>query len=913
MVITGVSGSGKSSLAFDTIFAEGQRRFLESLSSYARQFVEKMKKPEFDSIEGLSPSISVDQKNFHRNPRSTVGTVTEIYDFLRLLFAKLAIPYCHTCDREITPQSHQKIVERIMQLGKTKVFFYSPIVQGRKGEYRKEIDDLIKEGYLRVRIDGVLYDLDDDIKLEKNKRHTIEVLIDVVSLKGKESEKRVQEAVELSLKKSGGVLICETSEGKTLNFSETFSCPACGTSYSEISPRLFSFNSPYGACPHCQGIGTISYFNPELIIDDNSKSIREGTIKPWKNANHHQKTAEAILQNRGVNVDTPFGNLPEKIKHILLYGTKEHKNNKSAPKQSLNFEGIITLLEKWYDKTDSNEVRESLKQYISTSPCPSCKGKRLRKESLAIRFKGKSISDIASMSADRCLTFFNNLTLTSREAAIGNKILKEIISRLEFLKDVGLGYLTLDRPTPTLSGGEAQRIRLATQIGSSLTGITYVLDEPSIGLHPRDNKKLIRTLKKIKDAGNTVIVVEHDEETIRESDFIIDMGPGAGERGGEVICAGDIHTIINTEKSLTGKYLSGKCSIEVPNTRRKPSGFIELKGAKGNNLKNIDVKFPLGTFICVTGVSGSGKSTLIVDTFYKAIARKLHNYRGEVCDYTSIKGIEKINKIVEIDQTPIGRTPRSNPATYTGIFTSIREIFSLLPRSQTRGYTPARFSFNMGEGSCPKCKGQGVEKIEMHFLPDVFVTCEQCGGKRYNEETLDITYKGKNIAEVLEMTIEEALSFFHNIPHIRNKLQLMSEVGLEYIRLGQPATTLSGGEAQRIKLVKELSKKSTGKTIYILDEPTIGLHFEDTKKLLMVINRLVDKGNTVIVIEHNTDVIKSADYLIDLGPEGGDKGGEIVATGTPEEVARIEKSYTGRYLKKILERQKTYSGVLEQT
>jgi len=810
VVITGVSGSGKSSLAFDTIFAEGERRYIESLSAYARQFLEELDKPDVDSIEGLSPSVSVDQRTLQRNPRSTVGTITEIYDFLRLFFTRFAKPYCHRCEVEVSAQSFESMTERVLSLGEgTKVTIFSPIVQGRKGEYRKELEDLRRMGFLRVRVDGELMDLSQEIKLKKQKTHTIELLVDVISLRGAASRARVEESLGLALKYSKGVVRVEVDgkDKESMILSKEFACPKCGMSYPEVSPRLFSFNSPYGACPECQGIGVKSSFDPELILDED---------------------------------------------------------------------------------------------YIRTMPCPECGGARLKRESLNFRVNGKSIYDVSRMTVEGCEGFFRELKLSPREREIAGRIFKEIESRLGFLKDVGLGYLSLERSAPTLSGGEAQRVRLATQVGSKLVGVTYVLDEPSIGLHHRDNRKLIDTLKKLKSSGNSIIVVEHDEETIRSSDFIVDMGPGAGEKGGEVVAAGDIYSIVGEENSITGKYLSRELIIPLPKHRRKPKGFLKVVGAGENNLKDIDVSFPLGLFICVTGVSGSGKSTLVLDTLYSALASRLYKSKDKPGKHREIIGVDQIDKVANVDQSPIGRTPRSNPATYTGVFTPIRELFAMLPEARMRGYNPGRFSFNVKSGRCSACQGDGEVKIEMHFLPDVYVRCETCGGKRYNRETLEVKYKGKSIAEVLDMTVSEAFGFFENMPKIKARLEVLNAVGLGYIRLGQPATTLSGGEAQRIKLTRELSKRSTGRTLYILDEPTVGLHFDDVKRLLEVIHRLTDMGNTVIGIEHNMDVIKSADYVIDLGPEGGEEGGYIVACGTPEEITQVEGSYTGMFLKNVL-------------
>lgn len=907
VVVTGVSGSGKSSLAFDTIFAEGQRRYMESLSAYARQFVERIDKPDIDSIEGLSPSISVDQKTFQRNPRSTVGTITEIYDFLRLLFARVGKPHCYKCGGEISAQNLETMIERILSIGpEEKVSIYSPVVRGRKGEYKKELDELRKQGFLRVRIDGKFFDLEDEIHLEKQKKHTIELIVDVVVLHGNNLRKRIEDSLILALKRGRGVARVETESGKTITFSEKFACPTCGISYPEISPRLFSFNSPYGACPECQGLGVKSFFDPELVIESRDKSIDEGTIIPWRNSSYFRRIMEAVASHYKFSLKTPLKKLPLKIQNIILYGSGDEKisfyneRGRWIDEYRDTFSGAIGIISEWYNETQSDDVRDALSKYVRRVKCPSCNGSRLKKESLTVLVGEKSIHDIATMPVDECGRFFNGLELAGREREIGERILKEINSRLSFLKNVGLGYLTLDRTAPTLSGGEAQRIRLATQVGSKLTGITYVLDEPTIGLHPRDNKRLIHTLKSLRDSGNTIIVVEHDEETIRNADFIVDIGPGAGEKGGEIVAQGGIFDLIRNEGSLTGKYLSGELSISIPKVRRKPEGFMTIKGAAENNLKNLDVPFPLRVFTCVTGVSGSGKSTLAIDTLHNALCAKLYGSKEEVGKHTEIIEDGEINKVVNVDQSPIGRTPRSNPATYTGVFTPIRELFAMLPEAKMRGYKPGRFSFNVQNGRCGLCKGEGTVKIEMHFLPDVYVRCEQCGGKRFNSETLEVKYKEKSIADALDMTISEALEFFDKIPQIKPKLQVLHAVGLDYIRLGQPATTLSGGEAQRIKLAKELSRRSTGRTLYVLDEPTIGLHFDDVRKLLDVLQRLVDMGNTVVVIEHNLDVIKCADYIIDLGPEGGEEGGWVVAYGTPEEVSQVEGSYTGMFLKRAL-------------
>jgi len=906
-VITGISGSGKSSLAFDTIFAEGQRRYMESLSAYARQFVERIDKPDVDSIEGLSPSVSVDQRTLQRNPRSTVGTITEIYDFLRLFFARIGKPYCYRCGDEIVSQNLDEMTERVLALGSgERVSIFSPIIRGRKGEYKKEIEELRKQGFVRIRIDGKLFDLEDEIHLEKQKKHTIELLVDVIALGKEGSRDRVEDSLRLALKRSGGSARAETGSGRAITFSEKFACLRCGISYPEISPRLFSFNSPYGACPECQGLGIKSFFDPELVIDSWDKSIEEGAIVPWRNSTYFGRVIECVARHYNFSLKTPLRKLPPKIRNIILYGAGDEKIRFYRERGRWTdwywdtFPGVIGVISQWYRETESDEVREALEKYMRTVSCPVCGGSRLKRESLTVIVDGMSIYDIVKMTVNECIGFFDSLDLKGRQREIGERILKEIKSRLSFLKNVGLGYLTLERSAPTLSGGEAQRIRLATQVGSKLVGVIYVLDEPSIGLHPRDNQKLIGTLKALRDAGNTIIVVEHDEETMRSADFIVDMGPEAGERGGEVVAQGKVHDLIRNGRSLTGRYLSGELSIPVPKERRRPREFITIKGASGNNLKNVDVSFPVGVFTCVTGVSGSGKSTLVIDTLYNAISSKLYGSKEKPGSHREILGDGAIDKIANVDQSPIGRTPRSNPATYTGVFTHIRELFSMLTESRMRGYKPGRFSFNVESGRCSGCRGEGMVKIEMHFLPDVYVKCEQCEGKRYNPETLEVRYKGKSVSDVLDMTVSEAVGFFENVPHIKSKLEVLHAVGLDYIRLGQPATTLSGGEAQRIKLTKELSRRATGKTLYILDEPTIGLHFDDVRELLCVIHRLVDMGNTVIVIEHNLDVIKSADYIIDLGPEGGEEGGRIVAYGTPEEVSQIEGSYTGMFLKKVL-------------
>ncbi|MGB3729625.1 MAG: excinuclease ABC subunit UvrA [Thermodesulfobacteriota bacterium] len=906
VVITGVSGSGKSSLAFDTIFAEGQRRYMESLSAYARQFVEKIDKPDVDSIEGLSPSISVDQKTFQRNPRSTVGTITEIYDFLRLLFARIGKPYCHKCGVEISAQSLDKMVERVSSLGKgEKVSIYSPIVQGRKGEYRKELEDLRSEGYLRVRIDGDIYDLDDEITINKNKKHTIELLVDVAIIRSESMAERIRESLQIALKRSGGVAVVESNKGEKFTFSDKFACPECGMSYPEISPRLFSFNSPYGSCRECHGIGTTSFCDPELLIDTDL-SISEGAIVPWQNSSYFKQIIDNVSEYFEFSLDIPFSKLPAKIKKIIVHGSGDeevmfYKERKGRVlKYWETYSGVLGITSQWFRETESPEIRDKLSQYMRTSTCTVCGGARLRKEALSILVENKSIHDLSKMPVESARQFFDNLNLIGRDELIGDRITKEIKSRLNFLDDVGLSYLSLDRPAPTLSGGEAQRIRLATQVGSKLTGITYVLDEPTIGLHSRDNLKLIETLKSLRDSGNSVIVVEHDEDTIRNADYVVDIGPGAGEKGGLIVSSGGISDLVKNKESLTGGYLSGAIEIVPPKTHRKPKGYISINAATEHNLKSIDAKFPLGVFTCVTGVSGSGKSTLVIDTLYNTLSHSIYRSKDPIGKHKKMIGFKDIDKVLNVEQSPIGRTPRSNPATYTGLFSPIRDLFAMLPQSNARGYKAGRFSFNVGDGRCSVCAGHGTEKIEMHFLPDVYVTCERCGGSRYNSETLEIKYNGKNIADVLDMTVSEAHEFFKNVPHLKSKLEVLEAVGLEYIRLGQAATTLSGGEAQRIKLSKELSRRATGNTIYILDEPTIGLHFDDVRKLLLVLQELTNKGNTVIVIEHNLDVIKCADHVIDMGPEGGEAGGQIVAQGTPEKVSKVKVSYTGQFLKKVL-------------
>ncbi len=912
IVITGVSGSGKSSLAFDTIYAEGERRYVESLSAYARQFLEKMDKPDVESIEGLSPSISIEQRTISKNPRSTVGTVTEVYDYLRLLFTTLGTPHCYRCGRAITTQSIQQMTERLLELPQgTKLTVFSPIVRGRKGEYRKELAALRRDGYTKARIDGKMVELIEVDGLDKRKKHYIDVVIDRLVVK-EGVGLRLSDALELATGLSGGIAKVETSEGREFFFNEKLSCIECGISYPEITLTTFSFNSPHGACPECKGLGEKTSFDPSLVVPDQELSLIDGAIAPWNKKTEKKPTAlyeDIILslsRHYGFAPETPFRKLPKKVRDAILFGTEEEIEfiyRKGGRRYSFfePFEGVIPNLERRYKEATSDRIREELEQYINYILCPACKGSRLKREALHIKVAGLSIWDITRMTVRDAILFFQSLELDATSWKIAEKIVKEITARLIFLHNVGLGYITLDRPTLTLSGGEAQRIKLATQIGSGLVGVLYVLDEPSIGLHQRDTRRLLKALKRLRDMGNTVIVVEHDETTIRSADFVVDMGPGAGEEGGRVVATGSPTDIMANPDSLTGKYLSGVLSIPVPSTRKKPDGrFLALKGVRANNIRGMNVRIPLGLITCVTGVSGSGKSTLVVDTLYKNLTRILYGLKERAGFVKAIDGLEHIDKVISVDQSPIGRTPRSNPATYTGVFTPIRELFSQLPDSRMRGYGAGRFSFNVKGGRCETCKGEGTIKVEMHFLPDVYVRCDACGGRRYNPETLEVKYRGKDIAECLEMTVTEALEFFKNIPVIRNKLTVLKDVGLGYIRLGQPATTLSGGEAQRIKLAKELSRPSTGKTLYILDEPTTGLHFADIEKLLMVLRRLTDGGNTVVIIEHNMDVIKFADYVIDLGPEGGDEGGRLVACGTPEEVAKNRLSYTGAYLKEVL-------------
>jgi excinuclease ABC subunit A len=914
VVFTGVSGSGKSSLAFDTIYAEGQRRYVESLSSYARQFLGQMEKPDVDLIEGLSPAISIDQKTTSHNPRSTVGTVTEIYDYLRLLYARIGIPHCPKCGKEIKKQTIDQIVDRIMELPeRTKLQLLAPVVRGRKGEHVKLLEDAKKSGYVRVRVDGILYDLSEKIELEKNKKHNIEIVVDRLMVK-EGMQMRLTESIETASALSGGLLIVDVNQGEDeLLFSQSFSCPDCGVDLMEIEPRMFSFNNPSGACPTCTGLGMQMKFDEQLIVPNEELSIMQGAITaPGYNSVNAKGSMskvlfDALAAKYGFSLETPFKDLPRKIKDIIFYGTKEklritYSNVRGTGTYDYAFEGVINTLQRRYNET-SEAMRAEFEEYMTNIECPDCHGKRLRPEVLAITVNGKNISEVTELSIGKMQEFFQSLTLTERENMIAERILKEIHARVGFLIDVGLEYLTLSRTAGTLSGGESQRIRLATQIGSGLVGVVYILDEPSIGLHQRDNDKLLATLKHLRDIGNSLIVVEHDEDTMRAADFVVDIGPGAGRGGGEIVAAGSVEEIMAVERSVTGAYLSGRKKIEVPRERRP---FVQdhklvIKGAAENNLKNIDVEIPLGVFTCVTGVSGSGKSSLINEILYKRLAKELNRAKTRAGRHEEMLGLEKLDKVINIDQSPIGRTPRSNPATYTGLFDMIRDVFAQTTEAKVRGYQKGRFSFNVKGGRCEACSGDGIVKIEMHFLPDIYVPCEVCHGKRYNRETLEVKYKGKTISDVLDMTVEEALQFFENIPRIKNKLQTLYDVGLSYVQLGQSSTTLSGGEAQRVKLATELSRKSTGKTVYILDEPTTGLHTADVHKLVQILQRLTEGGNTVIVIEHNLDVIKTADYIIDLGPEGGDGGGTIVAVGTPEEICRVSASYTGKYLKPLLD------------
>lgn len=915
-VVTGLSGSGKSSLAFDTIYAEGQRRYMESLSSYARQFLGQMEKPQVESIEGLPPAISIDQKSTNRNPRSTVGTVTEIYDYMRLLYARAGVPHCPKCGKEIKKQSVDEIVDRILELPeRTKFQILAPIVRGKKGRHEKVFESAKKSGYVRVIVDGNMYQLTEEITLDKNIKHNIEIVVDRLSIR-EGIEKRLTDSIENALKLGNGLMNLDVIGGETITFSQNFACTDCGISIDEIQPRSFSFNNPFGACPDCYGLGYKMEFDVDLMIPNQSLSINQGAIVVlgWQSANDKKSFTNAILQalckKYKFDLDTPFEKYPKKIKDILIYGT----NGESVPVHytgqrgqgiyDIAFEGLIRNVERRYRETSAESTKAEYESYMRITPCSTCHGQRLKKESLAVTIGDKNIIDMTEMSVRDLRKFLDEVQLTTTQMAIGKEILKEIKGRLQFLIDVGLDYLSLSRATGTLSGGEAQRIRLATQIGSGLVGVAYIMDEPSIGLHQNDNEKLLKTLKHLRDLGNTLVVVEHDEDTMLAADYVVDIGPGAGEHGGEVVAKGTAKEIMKNKNSITGKYLSGKLRVPVPEKRRKPTGYLKVKGAKENNLKNINVKIPLGVFTCVTGVSGSGKSSLVNEIIYKSLARELNRARTIPGKFKEIEGIEQLDKVINIDQSPIGRTPRSNPATYTGMFDIIRDLFAATMDAKERGYKKGRFSFNVKGGRCEACSGDGILKVEMHFLPDVYVPCEVCGGKRYNRETLEVKYKGKNIYDVLEMTVEEAMEFFKNVPRIYNKVKTLYDVGLGYIRLGQPSTQLSGGEAQRIKLATELSKRSTGKTIYVLDEPTTGLHFADVHKLVEILQRLTDEGNTVLVIEHNLDVIKAADYIIDMGPDGGDRGGTVVVAGTPEQVAEHPTSYTAKFVKQKLEETK---------
>lgn len=915
-VVTGLSGSGKSSLAFDTIYAEGQRRYMESLSSYARQFLGQMEKPQVESIEGLPPAISIDQKSTNRNPRSTVGTVTEIYDYMRLLYARAGVPHCPKCGKEIKKQSVDEIVDRILELPeRTKFQILAPIVRGKKGRHEKVFESAKKSGYVRVIVDGNMYQLTEEITLDKNIKHNIEIVVDRLSIR-EGIEKRLTDSIENALKLGNGLMNLDVIGGETITFSQNFACTDCGISIDEIQPRSFSFNNPFGACPDCYGLGYKMEFDVDLMIPNQSLSINQGAIVVlgWQSANDKKSFTNAILQalckKYKFDLDTPFEKYPKKIKDILIYGT----NGESVPVHytgqrgqgiyDIAFEGLIRNVERRYRETSAESTKAEYESYMRITPCSTCHGQRLKKESLAVTIGDKNIIDMTEMSVRDLRKFLDEVQLTTTQMAIGKEILKEIKGRLQFLIDVGLDYLSLSQATGTLSGGEAQRIRLATQIGSGLVGVAYIMDEPSIGLHQNDNEKLLKTLKHLRDLGNTLVVVEHDEDTMLAADYVVDIGPGAGEHGGEVVAKGTAKEIMKNKNSITGKYLSGKLRVPVPEKRRKPTGYLKVKGAKENNLKNINVKIPLGVFTCVTGVSGSGKSSLVNEIIYKSLARELNRARTIPGKFKEIEGIEQLDKVINIDQSPIGRTPRSNPATYTGMFDIIRDLFAATMDAKERGYKKGRFSFNVKGGRCEACSGDGILKVEMHFLPDVYVPCEVCGGKRYNRETLEVKYKGKNIYDVLEMTVEEAMEFFKNVPRIYNKVKTLYDVGLGYIRLGQPSTQLSGGEAQRIKLATELSKRSTGKTIYVLDEPTTGLHFADVHKLVEILQRLTDEGNTVLVIEHNLDVIKAADYIIDMGPDGGDRGGTVVVAGTPEQVAEHPTSYTAKFVKQKLEEAK---------
>lgn len=915
VVLTGLSGSGKSSLAFDTIYAEGQRRYMESLSSYARQFLGQMEKPNVEKIEGLSPAISIDQKSTNRNPRSTVGTVTEIYDYFRLLYARIGIPHCPNCGKEIKKQSVDQMVDQIMELPEgSKIQLLASVVRGKKGEHAKVFDRAKRSGYVRVRIDGNMYELSEEIKLDKNIKHNIEIVVDRLVVKPG-IERRLTDSIESVLALTEGLLLVDVIGGEAIMFSQSFSCPDCGISISEIEPRSFSFNNPFGACPVCFGLGYKMKFDPELMIPDKRLSINDGAIQVmgWQSCTDKGSFTNAILQALSAtykfSLDTPFEELPDDIQHMLIYGgfqeVKVHYvGQRGEGVYPVTFEGIVKNVERKYRETSSDIMKQEYETFMRITPCEECKGMRLKRESLAVTVCDKNIYEITSMSVRNLSEFLQNMKLSKQQQMIGEQVLKEIRARVGFLVDVGLNYLSLSRATGSLSGGEAQRIRLATQIGSGLVGVCYILDEPSIGLHQKDNDKLLNTLKNLRDLGNSLIVVEHDEDTMLAADYVVDIGPGAGSHGGQVVAQGTAEEIMQVKESITGQYLSGRLQIPVPEMRRKPTGWLKIVGAKENNLKDITVDIPLGVMTCVTGVSGSGKSSLVNEILYKHLAKSLNRARTIPGKHKEIKGIEQLDKVIDIDQSPIGRTPRSNPATYTGVFDQIRDLFASTPDAKAKGYKKGRFSFNVKGGRCEACGGDGIIKIEMHFLPDVYVPCEVCGGKRYNRETLEVKYKGKNIYDVLDMTVEEAVPFFDNLPSIRRKIETLNDVGLSYVKLGQPSTTLSGGEAQRIKLATELSKHSTGKTIYIMDEPTTGLHFADVHKLVEILQRLTDNGNTVVVIEHNLDVIKTADYIIDMGPEGGDKGGQVIAKGTPEEVAEDPASYTGQYVKKMLERYK---------
>lgn len=914
VVLTGLSGSGKSSLAFDTIYAEGQRRYMESLSSYARQFLGQMEKPDVESIEGLPPAISIDQKSTNRNPRSTVGTVTEIYDYFRLLYARVGIPHCPKCGKEIKKQTVDQMVDQIMELPeRTKFQLLAPVVRGRKGEHVKVLQQAKKSGFVRVRIDGNMYELSEEVKLEKNKKHNIEIVVDRLAVR-EGIEKRLSDSIETVLKLSDGLMIVDVIDGEPINFSQSFSCPDCGISIDEVQPRSFSFNNPFGACPVCAGLGYKMEFDVDLMIPDYSVSLNDGAIvcTGWQSSNKEgsftHATLEALAREYKFSLDTPFGELSDEIRDVIINGTHGrevkvyYKGQRGEGVYDVAFEGLIKNMQRRYRETFSDTMKQEYEQYMKISACDECKGQRLKKESLAVTVSDKNIFEITSMPILELQDYLKNIHISEYQHKIGDAILKEINGRISFLVDVGLDYLTLSRATATLSGGEAQRIRLATQIGSGLVGVAYILDEPSIGLHQKDNDKLLGAMLHLRDLGNSLIVVEHDEDTMKAADYIVDIGPRAGEHGGEVVAVGTAEDIMKNENSITGAYLSGRKFIPVPSERRKPTGTIKIIGARQNNLKNIDVEIQLGVMTCVTGVSGSGKSSLINEILYKSLAKNLNRARTIPGDHDRIEGMEQLDKVIDIDQSPIGRTPRSNPATYTGVFDLIRDLFASTPDAKAKGYKKGRFSFNVKGGRCEACSGDGIIKIEMHFLPDVYVPCEVCGGKRYNRETLEVKYKGKSIYDILDMTVEEAVKFFENVPMIHRRIKTLQEVGLGYIKLGQPSTTLSGGEAQRIKLATELSKRGTGKTIYVLDEPTTGLHFEDVNKLVEILRKLSDTGNTVVVIEHNLDVIKTADYIIDIGPDGGDKGGRVIAKGTPEQVAKSKKSYTGEFLKKYLKK-----------